>query len=72
MEDKEKNKQLEKNREQLIRERTPIHSKVPTELFYKNYNETFGDKDHINLACCECIACQNRRKKERKNEGKFT
>jgi len=45
MEDKEKqkNKQLERNREQLIRERTPIHSKVPSELFYKNYDNIKWD-----------------------------
>ena len=42
-EEKAKNKQLEKNREKLIRERTPIHSKVPTELFYKNYDNIKWD-----------------------------
>ena len=62
-EDKAKSKQLEKNREKLIRERVPIHSKVPSELFYKNFNKTFGNKNkgHINLACCECIKCKLRR-----------
>jgi hypothetical protein len=37
----EKNKQLEKNREKLIRERVPIHSKTPNELWYKNYDRIF-------------------------------
>ncbi|MFA5154018.1 MAG: hypothetical protein WC554_15820 [Clostridia bacterium] len=64
MEEKAKNKQLEKNREQLIRERTPIHSKVPNDLFYKNFKDTFGDYNHVNLACCECINCRIRRIKE--------
>jgi len=43
MEDKEKakQKQLEKNREQLIRERTPIHSKVPSKNWYDNYDRIF-------------------------------
>jgi hypothetical protein len=65
MEDKVKSKQLEKNREQLIRERTPIHSKVPSELFYEHYDGTFNnDYNHVNLACCECINCRLRRIKE--------
>jgi hypothetical protein len=43
MEDKEKvkQKQLEKNREQLIRERTPIHSKNPNKNWYDNYDRIF-------------------------------
>jgi hypothetical protein len=38
-EERKKQKQLEKNREELIRERTPIHSKVPTDKYYNNYDK---------------------------------
>jgi hypothetical protein len=41
---KEKKKQLAKNREKLIRTRVPVHSKVPTKEYYKNYDRTFRKK----------------------------
>lgn len=38
---KEKKRQLEKNRERLIRAQVPIHSKVPTKEWYDNYDRIF-------------------------------
>jgi len=43
-EEKRKKKQLEKNREKLIRKRVPIHSKVPNDNWYRNYDKIKWDK----------------------------
>ena len=41
---KEKKKELAKNREELIREREPIHSKTPNQNWYDHYDKTFRKK----------------------------
>jgi hypothetical protein len=38
---KEKERQLAKNRERLIRQHTPIHSKMPSQEWYQNYDRIF-------------------------------
>lgn len=42
--EKEKKRQLEKNREKLIREREPIHSRTPNQNWYDHFDETFRKK----------------------------
>lgn len=45
--EKDKKRQLEKNREKLIREREPAHSRTPNQNWYDHFDEIFRKKRTI-------------------------
>ena len=58
-----------KTRDELIRQNDlPLHSKAANKSWYKQFDKTFRKKNHINLACCNCIDCRLRRLLEKKKK----